>query len=289
MQSNPQVPWTEEQWARVNQAIQEEAQRARVAATFLPLYGPLPPDTDFVRSGDIPYAAPLQINDTDVIQLSTLQIKVVLRGAQLADPEMSSALALFRRAANILSRLEDALIFNGRHAPPVLPHKSPNIGEQYLGGDAVGLLDRARAFGPKISDGDTLVHAVARAIGHLEQDGHFGPFSVVLSQRLFEIAQEPSEPTPQVIPQDRIIPFLRGGSLLRSSALPDDKGVVVALGGEPVDFVVATDISLQFLQVTLDPNFVFRVYEKVALRIKGQHAIALLEHADKKDTKSHKG
>ena len=50
MQSNPQVPWTEEQWARVNQAIQEEAQRARVAATFLPLYGPLSPDTDFVRS-----------------------------------------------------------------------------------------------------------------------------------------------------------------------------------------------------------------------------------------------
>ena len=66
MQSNPQVPWTEEQWARVNQAIQEEAQRARVAATFLPLYGPLPPDTDFVRSGDIPYAAPLEIADTDV-------------------------------------------------------------------------------------------------------------------------------------------------------------------------------------------------------------------------------
>ncbi len=54
MQSNPQVPWTEEQWARVNQAIQEEAQRARVAAKFLPLYGPLPPDTDFVRSVDIP-------------------------------------------------------------------------------------------------------------------------------------------------------------------------------------------------------------------------------------------
>ena len=54
MQSNPQVPWTEEQWARVNQAIQEEAQRARVAAKFLPLYGPLSPDTDFVRSVDIP-------------------------------------------------------------------------------------------------------------------------------------------------------------------------------------------------------------------------------------------
>ena len=27
--NNPQVPWTDEQWARVNQVIQEEASRAR--------------------------------------------------------------------------------------------------------------------------------------------------------------------------------------------------------------------------------------------------------------------
>jgi hypothetical protein len=51
---NSQVPWTEEQWARVKQVIQEEASRARVAATFLPLYGPLPPDTDFVPPAAFP-------------------------------------------------------------------------------------------------------------------------------------------------------------------------------------------------------------------------------------------
>ena len=49
MPYDPQVPWTDEQWARVNATIQEEAARARVAATFLPLVGPLSPDTDFVR------------------------------------------------------------------------------------------------------------------------------------------------------------------------------------------------------------------------------------------------
>ena len=54
---NPQVPWTDEQWARVNQVIQEEASRARVAATFLPLIGPLPGDTDFVRRERITYPA----------------------------------------------------------------------------------------------------------------------------------------------------------------------------------------------------------------------------------------
>lgn len=280
MQSNPQVPWTEEQWAQVNQAIQEEAQRARVAAKFLPLYGPLSADTDFVRSGEISYAAPLTIADRQTIELATLQLQVELRGAQLADPELASVMALFRRAANILARSEDALIFNGRHNPPdPLPPKSPNVGEQYVGVNADGLVDKARPFGPAVTNGDTLVDAVVNAIDHLEQDGHFGPFAVALSGQLFLFAQEPSAGMPQVIPQDRITPFLGGGPLVRSSVLPDNKGIVVALGGEPVEFVVATDMSLQFLQITRDPIYVFRVYEKVALRIKGEKAIALLEAA----------
>ena len=59
MPNDPQVPWTDEQWARVNQVIQEEASRARVAASFLPLSGPLPPDTDFVRAEIIPEIIPL--------------------------------------------------------------------------------------------------------------------------------------------------------------------------------------------------------------------------------------
>ena len=114
-QSNLQPPaeWTDEQWARVNQVIQEEAQRARVAATFLPLYGPLPASADFVRKEDVFYQPRLRIADKDTTQLATLQLNVLLRGEQLADPEMTSALTLFRRAATIIARLEDALVFSG--------------------------------------------------------------------------------------------------------------------------------------------------------------------------------
>jgi uncharacterized linocin/CFP29 family protein len=82
------------------------------------------------------------------------------------------------------------------------------------------------------------------------------------------------------LPQDRILPFLGGGPLLRSSTLnvaPGVRsGVVVALGGEPVELVIATDVCVQFLQVTTDPNFVFRVCEKMALRIKEPEAIIRL-------------
>ena len=81
------------------------------------------------------------------------------------------------------------------------------------------------------------------------------------------------------MPQDRIIPFLGGGSLLRSSTLDNvtySHGLVVALGGAPFELVVATDMSLQFLQVTAEPEFLFRVRERIALRIKETGAIVQL-------------
>ena len=100
------IPWTDDQWARIENVIQQEARSARVAASFLPLFGPLPPDTDFVRRRDDHRAAcprssrrrtrlrSRSIDDTETVQLATLQVEVGLRGPQIADPELSSALQL---------------------------------------------------------------------------------------------------------------------------------------------------------------------------------------------------
>jgi uncharacterized linocin/CFP29 family protein len=298
MTNDPQVPWTDEQWARVNQVVQEEASRARVAATFLPLIGPLPADQDFVRSEAIAYPTnvsppppqALTIQDRAIIQLATLQVMVPVRGAQMADPEMASVLAMFRRAANTLARLEDSLVFRGLiqsspagFTPPVFP---PQIVWQILGGQIsdgllapAGSLPLLRVLVPPAGRGRPppvldLVQAVSNAIGQLEGQGHFGPFAVVLDQQFFLIVQTPDAGL--VLPQDRIIPFLGGGPLLRSSTLPDYSGVVVALGGRPVELVVATDVCVQFLQITVNPLFVFRVCEKLALRIKEADAIVTL-------------
>ena len=342
MANDPQVPWTDEQWARVNQAIQEEAKRARVAATFLPLYGPLDADADFVRRQDILYSASasmrtaaaaevntalqdystamgagnfaaaltaqerftsaqailgrqrLSIDDRDTIRLATLQVLVPVRNAQMADPEMTSVLALFRRAANVIARLEDAIVFRGLaqsptvaggHAPPAGVIGLPGIWQITGAQTADGLWSVTsprewfRVFPtPRALRGHAIVSAVSGAIGVLEENGHFGPFAVTLGQGLFLVAQTPDVGS-LVMPQDRIIPFLGGGPLLRSStldALRGFTGLVVALGGAPVELVVAADVSLQFLQVTSEPVFIFRVSEKIALRIKEPRAIAQL-------------
>jgi uncharacterized linocin/CFP29 family protein len=302
--NDPQVPWTDEQWARVNTAIQEEASRARAAATFLPLVGPLPVDADFVRRETVnPILGThpaLTIEDRTTLQLAALQVRVQLRGAQMADPELTSALSLFRRAANILSRLEDGIVLDGLFSPAQLPplpglpagavppgivpprtaRNLPPVWQITGAAPNPGLLAAANQFvgvnpNPVAGRAQRLVAGVSRSIGGLEGRGQFGPFAVVLGEFLFEIAQTP-EPNSLVLPQDRIIPFLGGGSLLRSSALQRHQGVVVALGGAPVELVVGTDISLQFLQVTADPAFVFRVFERIALRIKDVAAITAL-------------
>jgi uncharacterized linocin/CFP29 family protein len=319
MTNDPQVPWTDEQWARVNQVIQEEAKRARVAATFLPLYGPLDADADFVRRQEISYppvddglakyaAAPsssgaqaqtvtpgpslepqrLSIDDRDTMRLATLQVIVPIRNAQMADPELASALALFRRAANVIARLEDAVVFRGltsSSAPPAGLSGLPRIWQItgalqargiWLEGSPDGSISIDRT--PEEGRGQRLVGAISQAIGQLEQRGQFGPFAAVLGQQLFLAAQTP-DPQSLVLPQDRIIPFLGGGPLLRSSTLDERDGytgVVVALGGAPLELVVASDISLQFLQVSADPAFLFRLSEKIALRIRESDAIVQL-------------
>ena len=49
-EGNDQVGWTDAQWNRVREEVQQAWQRVRVAGSFLPVYGPLPPSTQVVPS-----------------------------------------------------------------------------------------------------------------------------------------------------------------------------------------------------------------------------------------------
>ena len=108
---------------------------------------------------------------------------------------------------------------------------------------------------------------------------------VTLGQGLFLVAQTPDVGS-LVMPQDRIIPFLGGGPLLRSSTLDALSGYQRRGRGAGRRASRARrrhDVSLQFLQVTSEPAFVFRVYEKIALRIREPRAIAQLYMRERED------
>jgi uncharacterized linocin/CFP29 family protein len=134
-------------------------------------------------------------------------------------------------------------------------------------------VNELRAHGKDV--GEDLVNAVVIAIAHLEDQSHPGPFACVLGSNVFAEAYRPVEKS-LALPADRITPLLNG-PLLRSGQMDKDKGIVVSLAGSDVDLVVATPPKVQFLQINSDAKYVFRVYEKIVLRIKDKTAISQLK------------
>ena len=132
------------------------------------------------------------------MRLATLQVLVPVRNAQMADPEMASVLSIFRRAANVIARLEDAIVFRGLapspavaggFAPPAGVIGLPAVWQITGAESAEGLwsLTSPREWFPvsgKSPDlrGHAIVRAVSGAIGRLEQQGHFGPFAWSLAK-----------------------------------------------------------------------------------------------------------
>src|SRR2546429_707882 len=107
---NAQVGWTEAQWNRVREEILQAWQRVRVAGSFLPIYGPLPPSTQVVPSEVLKDDG--SVDDRATAALLEISLLVKLSLQQIWEEDLSSALLQFRRRATQLGQLEDWFIFN---------------------------------------------------------------------------------------------------------------------------------------------------------------------------------
>ena len=119
---NAQVGWTEAQWNRVREEVLEAWQRVRVAGSFLPIYGPLPPSTQVVPSEVLKPDG--SVDDRATADLLEIALPVTLSRQQIREEDLSSALLQFRRRATQLGQLEDWFIFNGTYPSikPLLPN-----------------------------------------------------------------------------------------------------------------------------------------------------------------------
>jgi uncharacterized linocin/CFP29 family protein len=266
--------WTAAQWDKVNTAVTEAFGKASVASTFLPCYGPLAGSAETVRQELLTVTAEqsqLKVADDATLKLITLTVKVELSGEQVADEGLSSALLAFRRGANTLAQVEDDIVFNGwdkaSKAPPTprsLRTKAVVTSDHPLKIDgllSVAPLDTLIA----VATGQDVVDAVIRAVSNLELASHPGPFACVLGTDLFSLVHAPN--LTMIMPADRLAPVLKG-PILRSSNIDRRKALVVSLGSSTIDIVVATPPKTQFLQLTENAKYLFRVYEKFVLRIK---------------------
>jgi uncharacterized linocin/CFP29 family protein len=133
---NAQVGWTEAQWNRVREEVLEAWQRVRVAGSFLPIYGPLPPSTTVVPSEVLKPDG--SVDDRATADLLEIALPVALSRQQILEEDLSSALLQFRRRATQLGQLEDWFIFNGTYPSIKL---SDNAGDEFAKERKTGLPD----------------------------------------------------------------------------------------------------------------------------------------------------
>jgi uncharacterized linocin/CFP29 family protein len=188
---------------------------------------------------------------------------------------------MFRRAAGLLARVEDAIIFTGQSKVDSGPNSGLGNNEvdfRVSGGGAYhGLLnydsDAVKGIDP--ASGPSVFAGVVKAITKLEGDGYYGPYALVLGDKLFEAVNKPIADS-MVLPRDSIMPYLNG-PLLRSSTIAPDQGVMVSTLSDPVEIVVGSDIAVRYLQTTDDAKHIFRVSQRFVLRVKEPKAIAIMK------------
>lgn len=124
--------------------------------------------------------------------------------------------------------------------------------------------------------------AVADAYSQLQAKGHYGPYALVLHTVPYADTYAPVADL--TVTADRIKPLMSAGFFGTGTLPPNSTapaapyyGVMVSLGGNTMDLVVGMEPFCTYMQEGTDGNYMFRVLERFALRIKDATAIVVLQ------------
>lgn len=282
------ISWSQQLWNRIDQAVNAEALRTKVAAKFLPLYGPLAEATTVPADTVDPQT--LTVEEGSVTPLIEIWAEFALTKQQVDGEELlSTAVTLATRATNLLSQAEDLLIFQGDKAIKENPLFTENKIHHRTGPAGIGLLnapanDQIIVVEPvdqiQKRYGENTFGAVAEGYSRLQNKGHYGPYALVLQTDIYADTYAPLRTT-LIMPADRIKPLMTAG-FHGTGTLPPLRGLITSIGGNTMDLVVGTFPTTEFMLVDNEGLYRFRVFERFALRLKDKTSIIRLEFKDKK-------
>jgi len=301
------LDWGPDVWARIDQAVHDEAQRTKIAVKFLPLY-PVGAEVTTIPSDAVdPHSNPLlTVDETDCAPILEIWTEFALTKQQYENEQnLMTAVTLAINAANRLSRAEDLLIFQGDAgiADDLFQSRAVNIRGAKKTGNKIaapfpitGLLPAEAnqqipieptevASDPTQNRyGENTFGAVARGYSLLQRT-HYGRQALVLPATKFADAHAPLRTT-LIMPADRIKGLVENRFYGTSSLpdnfeakvkLPEPVGVLVAIDGNTMDLVVGMDAITEFMQIDGEGLYRFRVFERFALRLKDRRAVVELK------------
>jgi len=288
------LPWGRELWDRLDIAVHDEMKRILISRRFIPIVlmpGALTAPADTVTEGDDP-SRPLDVNEAATTSLIEIWVEFALTKQQVeGEATLCTAVTLATRAANKLAQSEDLLIYQGDRATVkdslfTTRRIRTRAGPGPAGlGATLGLLDPGRQVvtvpftDPEQGTyGEETFAAVASAYSRLQEDGHYGPYSLVLPTVPFADTRRPLANT-LIMPADRIIPLVEG-RFYGSGTLPEEPnplGLLISIGGNSIDMVIGQDATTAFVQEDNEGMYRFRVFERFALRDKDPRSRILLK------------
>lgn len=279
------IDWTPDVWTSIDQAVTEARQRTQVAEKFLPVMaapGALTVPASVIDVDQTPdQVRALRIDEAATTPLVDVAAGFALTQQQVAgEPTLRLAEVLAGRAAAVLTLAEDLLVFQGvdalgnpvftNHVVEVLtPPLASNTG---LVGAAPAAVEVVPLDGGGFG-GNTFA-AVAQAIALLVEQGQGGPYALVLNTAEFADTYAPL-PSTLITTADRIKGVVTW--FFGSGAVPAKKGLVLSLGGDPVDLVVGVDAITEYVQTDVLGRARFRVFERFAVRVKDATALVRLD------------
>lgn len=269
-------PLREEEWARLNETVVQVARRNLVGRRILDLYGPLGAGVQSVPHDEFTGVSPGTVDITgehdngavftDIRKFKTIPIIYKdfllhwrdIEAARIHNSPLDVSAAA--GAAAFCAQMEDELIFHG----------DTKLGHE-------GLMNAAGRSTVSLGDwtqpgaGYT---AIVEATRKLNDSGHYGPYAVVLSPKLYSMLHRIFEKTGVL--EIETLRKLATDGVHQSNRLVGESGVVISVGRENMDLAVGVDMVTAYLGAS-NMNHPFRVLETLVLRIKHPDAICTLE------------
>jgi hypothetical protein len=282
--------WNDQIWSRIDQAVQEEVGRARVAqkvfsSTVVHNVQPVPTNRT-VPFGPpaAPAAGPIAAPDDDFRPFFEISREFVLTGSQVeAEENVRLAASLARLAASAISNAEDTILFLGA---PFIP-----AGVNVTNRPAIpqGFSAEARNFGAVNVPGGArpnVLAGIALGMAQLNSRDQPGPYALFVPPTRYAQTFGPAARGMLQTPGDEIKQIVTGGYYMVNCLEPPagappvplpDAGILVSLGGEPTKIILGCDATVAFTSIDGSGNYHFRVFERIQMVVRDGRSFQTLQ------------
>lgn len=293
MNSVHEISWDQAVWQEINDAVQKEMAKVRIAQKVFPTItfdvNPTEVPDDVINFND------LSIQEGRTKPLVEIYQEFPLTSTQVSkEPQIKTCKTLARMAAKAIALAEDTIIFQGKTGK--LPANVKADLKDSAGG---GLLEKASPKDANDGDikkvsvpidvakpakpkagvlyGENVFARVAEGIAKLTAKAQAPNYALFLPVKVYADTFVPPSDASLVTTAERIRPLVEGG-FYGTGTLPDDQGLLVALGGDPTSLYLGREATTEFVRKE-GSKYYFRVVERIQFVARDPRALVLLKFA----------